>query len=320
MKEPLESGRRVVFVIITWNRKPRLRECLDSVSRYIQKPHPILVVDNASKDGTSEMIKSEYPNVTLLRNSENKGFSRAANQGLNHLDKMNSEFDYVIFLNDDAEFKDSSLSRLIDYMQQNPPVQAALPSVFSSPGELQTGVGGYDLNLKTAFYYFLGWSVLFPSVFPGFFIHQPYFRKKGIVCELDWVSGVCLVLRREAAEKFRFPEDFFMYAEDVALGQEIKKQGKIIYFPFSQIFHIKEESRSFPASCLWLDSLFKYYRQKSQEPKSGRLRLLKVIFMMGFLIRILGYAGLELLAGKDYQPKRRELWSYSRHIWRSLTG
>lgn len=308
-----------MFIIVTWNRKDRLRQCLDSVNQYIRIPHHILVMDNASTDGTSEMVKEEYPEVILIQNPDNEGFSRAVNQGLDYLKKNNLHFDYAVFLNDDAVFRDESMIRLMDYMQQNPHVYAALPSVFSSFGELQTGAGGYELSLKTAFYYFFGFSIFCPSLFKGFFIHQEYFRKNEIVLELDWVSGVCLVLKGEAAERLRFPEDYFMYAEDVALCQEIKKYGKIIYFPLAQVFHIKEKNRSFLYSSLWLDSLFQYYWQKDQNQKSCRLRFLKIIFMGGFLVRSFGYTLLDLFSQKNYQKKRKELKGYIKHIWDSFS-
>ncbi len=315
IKEPWESASRLLFVIITWNRKENLRVCLNSLNQYLQRPLDVVVVDNASDDGTSEMVKKQYPDVMLFQNQNNLGFSRAANQGLDYLKEKKLWYDYVVFFNDDAELQDKSLNRLIDYLDQNTDIYAALPSVFSAPGRLQTGVGGYDLNLKTALFYFLGLSICFPLLFKGFFIHQPYFRKKRIIREVDWISGVCLVLRREAAEKLRFSEDFFMYAEDVALGKEIRKYGKIIYFPLAQVFHGKENCGSFRGSSLWLDSLFKYFEQQNQGPSRVRVRFLKFIFILGFLGRSLGYMLLDFFYKKDYRNKKKELLSFSRYLW-----
>jgi len=317
MKDSIQSLCQLVFVIPTWNRKEKLCHCLDSVKLYIQIQCKILVVDNASTDGTYELLKNEYPEVILIRNTENEGFSRAANKGLDYLDRRNLKYDYVVFLNDDAEFRDDSMHRLIYYMKQNLRVYAALPSVFSGPDRLQTGAGGYRLSLKTAFHYFFGLSIFFPWLFKGFFIHQPYYRKKRIILELDWISGVCMVLRREVVKKLRFPEDYFMYAEDVALCQEIKKYGKIIYFPLAQVFHLKEKNAS-SASSLWLDSLFQYYRTQNQGQNPASLQVLKIIFILGFLMRIFGYIAIGLFSRKNYRNKNKELLSFIQHVWESI--
>ncbi len=318
MKSRFDSPCRLVFIIVTWNRKDKLRQCLDSLDEYIRAPHDILVVDNASSDGTSEMVETEYPEVLLLRNLKNAGFSRAANQGLDYLGRRNLQWDYAVFLNDDAAFRDESMQRLVDYLEKNPHVHAALPSVFVGTGRLQTGAGGYELSLLSAFYYFFGLSICFPPLFKGFFFHQPYYRKKGFILELDWISGVCLVLRGKTAERLRFPEDYFMYAEDVALCRDIKKYGKIIYFPYAQVFHEQEKNGSPFRSSLWLDSLFHYYRRHNRKKNRGRLQLLKIIFLAGFLMRSGGYFLLEVFSGRDYQMKRKELLGCTRYVWERL--
>jgi len=289
------------------------------VNQYIRIPHHILIVDNASADGTSEMVSKEYPDAILIQNPENLGFSRAMNEGLDYLNQNKLPCDYVVFLNDDAVFRDESLVGLVQHLKKNPYVCAALPAVFSGHDQLQTGAGGYELSLTTAFYYFSGLSILLPFVFKGFFIHQKYFRNKGIVLELDWISGVCLVLKGEAADKLRFPEDYFMYAEDVALCQEIKNFGKIVYFPSAQIFHVREKNHSFVYSSLWLDSLFQYFDLKSGNKKPSRLWFLKIIFMGGFLMRSFGYTVVDFFSQKNYQEKRKELRDYIRHIWKSFS-
>ena len=318
MKGSFQSRCQIVFVIPTWNRKEKLRHCLDSVKSYIQIPCRILVIDNASTDGTYEWVKNEYPDVILIRNTENEGFSRAANKGLDYLDRRDINFDYVVFLNDDAEFRDDSMHRLIYYMEKNLHISAALPSVFSGPHRLQTGAGGYRLSLKTAFYYFFGLSIFFPWLFKGFFIHQPYYRKKRIILELDWISGVCLVLRQQTAKKLRFPENFFMYAEDTALCREIIKFGKIIYFPLAQVYHLKEKNTSSAISSLWLDSLFQYYGTQNKGQDTASLRILKIIFISGFLIRIFGYILIGLFSRKNYRNKKKELLSFTQHVWESM--
>jgi GT2 family glycosyltransferase len=315
-----DTRLRVVFLIVTWNRKEILRRCLDSLRANISLPHSVLVVDNASTDGTAVLLEAEYPQVFLLRNKANEGFGRAVNRGLDWLGEGEILFDYVVFLNDDAEFRDGSIQKLIDYLESTPAVRAALPSVFSGPGRLQAGAGGYALSLKTAVSYAFGLAILFPAFFKGFFFHQPYFQKRGIILSLDWVSGVCLVLRRAGVESLRFPEDFFMYAEDAAFCRAVKAHGEIIYFPRAQVYHWKEERGGAGSSVLWLDSLFAYYGMIPGGKSPIKQRLMKFVFFCGFLLRSWGYRLKGLWSRTDYTAKSTELRRWARYIRKGKTG
>lgn len=308
------------FLIVSWNRKTALQRCLDSLREYIPFPYSVLVVDNASTDGTPDLLEKRYPEVHCLRNPKNEGFARAVNKGLDRLESGEIVSDYVVFLNDDTEFRDGSLQGLIDYLDSHPGVQAALPSVFTAPGRLQAGVGGYALSLKTVFCYAFGLAILFPSLFRGFFIHQPYFRKRGIILPLDWVSGVCLVLRRTGVESLRFSEDFFMYAEDVAFGRELKKHGDVIYYPHAQVFHWKEDREGGANSALWLDSLLAYSTMLAGGKSPRRLRLMRFYFYCAFVLRSWGYGLKGFFFRTDYSAKRQELRGWASHIRRGKAG
>jgi N-acetylglucosaminyl-diphospho-decaprenol L-rhamnosyltransferase len=318
VRNPTETKSKVVFVIVTWNRKKVLSQCLFSLKKYIQCPYNILVIDNASTDGTSEMVKKEYPEVILVKNNTNFGFGKANNQGIRYLIERNIPFDYVVFFNDDARIEDESFQALIDYMDENHDVKASIPSVYIDKGVLQTGVGGYELSLESAFNYSFFLSILLPSLFKGLFIHQKYFRNRGLILELDWISGVCLTLRSDLARFLRFPEDFFMYAEDMALCREIRNHGKIVYFPHSQIFHQRESYQSDKTPTLWIDSLFKYYRMQNSDKVLKKLWMLKIIFVFGFLLRSLGYAVLEIVSRNKDAKKREKLLYYSKYILNNL--
>jgi len=320
MREQEEHRFKILFIIVTWNRKNSLGQCLFSIKKYVPYPHKILVVDNASSDGTVDMLKSEYPNVLLIENRENLGFSKANNQGIMYLREHNIQIDYVIFFNDDAKIEDDSFRSLIDYMDKNHEVKACIPSVFIDRGKLQTGVGGYELSILSAFNYFFFLSIVFPSLFEGFFIHQKYYKNKGLISEVDWISGVCFVLRRDMAFLLKFEEQFFMYAEDIALCREIKRYGKIVYFPFSRIFHQKKSYSSGEDRALWLDSLFRYYSMQNKGKIPGKLWLLKMIFVFGFLLRVLGYGVITVFSKNKYSDKRKELLFYSRHIMSGFFG
>ena len=107
---------------------------------------------------------------------------------------------------------------------------------------------------------------------------------------LDWVSGVCLVVRGDAMRKVTgFPEHFFMYAEDLALCRELRVLGDIIYFPHAQVYHSKQDSAEQSPPNLWLESLFQYYQMiTGAKENSWKLRTLRLIFLIGLGARLVG--------------------------------
>lgn len=302
---------KIIFIIANWNRKALLSRCLDSISAYISVSHKIITVDNASSDGSQDMVREKYPYVFLIENSENLGYSRANNLALKKIREEKIDSDYVIFLNNDVLFKDNSLERLIDYLNIKPEYVAAIPTVFQSNIDFQTGIGGYELSLSSAFAYFFFLSILFPRIFKGFYFHQKYFRKKKLIAELDWISGVCFVVRNQVFENISgFPESFFMYAEDVAFSKSVKALGKIVYFPRAQVYHIKEDSIFQSRQGMWLDSIFQYYKSIiGAKGRRGKLILLKIIFLLGLWLRL-------MLRGRFKENKK--LYFYCIYIVKSL--
>ena len=302
---------KIVFIIANWNRKALLSRCLDSLKTYISVSHKIIIVDNASSDGSQDMVRAKYPHVFLIENSENLGYSRANNLALKKIREEKIDSDYVIFLNNDVLFKDNSLERLIDYLNIRPEYVAAIPTVFQSNNDFQTGIGGYELSLSSAFAYFFFLSILIPRIFKGFYFHQKYFRKKELIAELDWISGVCLVVRNQVFDNIPgFPESFFMYAEDVAFSKSVKALGKIVYFPRAQVYHIKEDNKFQSHQGMWLDSIFQYYKSISGvKGRRGKLILLKIIFLLGLWLRL-------ILRGRFKENKK--LYFYCSYIVKSL--
>ena len=291
----LDEKLTVAVIIVSWNRKNLLKRCLLSLNTHLRLSHTIIIIDNASADGTAEMVRSRFGDVLLIENDRNQGFSKAVNQGLAHLIQHHIPTDFVLLFNNDAYLEDDSIVDLFVHMERREDVRAAIPAVLGKENRFQTGIGGYDLSLKTAFSYFSGLSILFPTLFKGFFIHQNYFYRKKIVLEMDWISGVCMVLKTGVTGFIsRLPEDFFMYAEDTAFGREIRKTGKIIYYPKAKVIHTHdgyEETEKPVDATLWLSSLFTYYGDK-ESPGSAAVKLffLKLLFLGGFFMRWIGFS------------------------------
>ncbi len=314
-----QNTPKLLFLIVNWNREALLARCLDSLRRYVFLPHNILVVDNASSDGSVDMVKIRYPDVFLIENQDNLGYGKANNIGIQFLQAKNLLPDYLVFLNNDIVLQDDSLNQLITYLESQEDTLAAIPSVFIEADRLQTGVAGFDLTLGTAFNYFIFLSALFPRHFPGFFLNQKYFRTRQTACTVEWISGVCLILKTSGMQTVpEFPEDFFMYAEDLAFCRELRRQGRIIYFPLAQIYHLKDSTTAPGQKTMWLDSLFGYY-QMQNKGKNARLKLflLKLIFLKGFGIRFLGY-GLVSPFFPLMHARAQNMKLYFVHIWQGI--
>ena len=318
----LEKKLKVAVIIVSWNRKNLLKRCLLSLDSHLRLSHTVIIIDNASADGTPEMVRSRFPDVLLIENDRNLGFSKAVNQGIALLIQHHIAADFVLLLNNDAYFEDDSIAGMLAHMDRRGDVQAAIPAVFGKENRLETGVGGYDLSLKTAFSYFSGLSILFPTQFKGFYIHQDYFYRKKIILEMDWISGVCLALKAGVTGCIsQLPEDFFMYAEDTAFCREIRKKGKIIYYPTAKVIHTHdgyEETEKTVSPALWLSSLFRYYRDKeSQSPVAVKLFLLKLLFLGGFFLRWIGYSLFPIFRAK-HQAQAPKFRLYCLYIAKNL--
>jgi N-acetylglucosaminyl-diphospho-decaprenol L-rhamnosyltransferase len=307
---------KIIFIIVTWNRKQKLDQCLQSIQKYIVSRNRIIIVDNASSDGTKTMMQSRHPGAVLIENTENLGYGRANNIALNYIKKNHLKSGYIVFLNDDAALTDNSLESLIRFLDRRPAFQAAVPAVVHPSGAYQTGIGGYDLSAATVFNYAFFLSLLFPSAFKGFFIHQKYFVKKNLCCEVDWLSGVCLTAKSQAVLKTSgFPEDYFMYAEDIALGKKLRQTGKLIFYPGAQVVHWKGSDRKWNTS--WLGSVLDYH--ETNNPSIAERFLVRFFFTGGFFLRYIFYASLSVWdkTGK-YVSKANEVKKYGGYLFLKL--
>ncbi len=161
---------KVIFLIVNWNGKEKIRRCLGSLKKYLcNLSYKIVVVDNNSTDGSRELIRSEFPEVILLVNKQNLGFARACNRGLEYIRDMQIAFVYLVFLNNDVELRDSSFLTLIQWMDKRKDVAACSPALLDEQGWPQPGSGGFALSIPSAFYHFFFLSSYFPRVFKGLF-------------------------------------------------------------------------------------------------------------------------------------------------------
>jgi hypothetical protein len=221
----------------------------------------IIIVDNGSTDQTAEMVRSEFPQATLIVNETNMGFTRPFNQALRL-----SKSQYMLVLNPDTIILPGALDELVNYMNTHPDVGICGPKVLNRDGTLQKACRRGVSRPWAAISYFCGLYKLFPrsKFFGGYLLN---YLDEDAICEVDGVSGSCMLIRREVSAQIGyFDEQFFAYQEDADYCFQAKKAGwKILYLPQSQIIHYGGQggSRVQPYRSIyeWHRSYYLYYRK-----------------------------------------------------------
>lgn len=235
------------IVILNWNTRDLLRRCLQTVlaSDGIAG-FRIVVVDNASTDGSADMLRREFPQVELIANPVNSGYPAGNNLGLRALGFEGAgavERDaprHALLLNPDTEVPPDALTRLVAYMDSRPEIGIAGPRLILPDGSLDLACRRSFPSPQVSLYRFTGLSRLFPG-HRQFGRYNMTFADPGQELEVDAVVGACMIVRREAIARVGLlDEDFFMYGEDLDWAWRIKHAGwKVYYQPQVVVRHVK---------------------------------------------------------------------------------
>ena len=254
-------------IIVTWNVRDLIRACLASLPEALTPAtgaisvpagathasplqHEIIVVDNASTDGTAGLLLSDYPGIQLLENSENLGFARANNRAL-----ALAKGRYVVLLNADTEPRPGALAGMVRFMDAHARCGAASPRLVCPDGTPQAYAFGRDPSP----FYLLRRALAHRR--------QKYLHDWAISepVQVDWVSGACLVARREAvAQVGGLDERIFMYFEDNDWCRRMRAAGwEVWYNPAVEVMHIGGASlgRNERARAAYYESLVYFYRK-----------------------------------------------------------
>ena len=210
-------------IIVSHNDRGHLEDCLDSLARADGADgRQIILVDNASTDGSPEFVADLYPDIKLIRLPENVGFSKANNAGLKE-----SRGEIIIFLNPDTVLPRSGLTGLLEAFN-NPVVGAAGPLLYDGDNRFQVSFGG-----RRTFFRELVHKGIFNAC------RRRTISRMGRPKMVTWVSGACLGVRREVLDGVGgFDESFFLYFEDIDLCYRIRKaHWRILVHPEVRIFH-----------------------------------------------------------------------------------
>jgi GT2 family glycosyltransferase len=219
------------IIIVHYKTRDITLQCLKSIQEFSPRVScEILLIDNGSQDGIGAVVAEKFPKVRLIETGRNDGFSQANNLGI-----VNARGQYLLLLNSDTKILEPVFDRLIQYMDSRPEVGGIGPKHVGGDGRHQVSYGKFpDLFSEV-----LRKIVSYPIA-----LNDPNIR--GYLAEfcsaereVDWISGSCLLLRREALRQAGLlDEAFFMYFEDIDLCKRFRDRGwKIVYCPMSKILH-----------------------------------------------------------------------------------
>lgn len=234
---PLFPMLDLSIIVVNYNAREFLKKCVKSIVENVKGvSYEIIVVDNNSSDGSSDMVKKEFPQVKLIASKINSGFSKANNQGV----KISEKSKYILFLNPDTIVQNQTIGRMIDFMETHKNAGASTCKLVMLNGKMDDAIHRGFPTPWNALCHFSGVEKLFPrsKLFSGYSLG---WKNLSSSHEIDVLAGAFMLVRREAGEGVKWwDEDYFFYGEDIDFCYMLKQKGwKIYYVPDVLITHFK---------------------------------------------------------------------------------
>lgn len=244
----------ISFILVSWNVRELLRRAVQAIGDDVHAAHcaaEIIVVDNASRDGTVEMLRAEFlgnkfPNVRVIANPENVGFTRGNNQGMTAAAEMPAAASgrYIFLLNPDTEIQRGATRALLDFMDapENARVGIVGPQLVYADGSLQSSRRRFP-KFSTALFESTKLEQWFPRN-RWLTDYRLLITDNSIPQDVDWVVGAAMLVRRAVYEQIGgFDERFFMYSEEMDWCLRAKRAGwRVVYFPHARVLHHEAKS------------------------------------------------------------------------------
>lgn len=266
------------IIVLSYNTEHLLEDCLESLFKNTKGiSYEVIVVDNASSDGSVPMIRKKFSEVTLIESKENLGFARGNNYGMKA-----AKGRYLLFLNSDTIVKTNAFSTMVKFADEHQEVGVVGPKLLNRDGTSQDSVGKFP-SLPVVF------LMLFKEHFGGSQSVRTSFSQARMV---DWVMGAAFMVRREVVEKVGgFDEKIFMYFDEVEWCYRIKKAGfQVCFYPGAEITHLWQGSstsgRKGPIIANFRGLLYFYQKHKSF---SELLTLRFLLKLKASLALVVGY-------------------------------
>lgn len=281
----MEKQLIVSVVIVSWNAKQYLEECLDSLNQDVSKfPLEIIVVDNASSDGSPEMVQRKFPYVKLIKNTENLGFSKANNIGINE-----SSGNYIALVNSDVHVLKNCITRLVEYCEAHSAVGMVGPYIIGQDGKQQRSCRGFP-GIWNMFCRALALDKILPQCkwFGGYFLT---FWSHDTCSYVDILSGCFWLVRKKALEDVGLlDESFFIYGEDMDWCKRFwTKNWPIVFVPDAEAIHYGGASSSNAPIRFFIEKQRADLQYWKKHHSWVAVKSFFVISCLHHVLRILGY-------------------------------
>lgn len=304
------AGRRdadISAVVVNWNTRELLARCLQSLRANAPSTRTldIIVVDNGSADGSAESVRSDWPQVRLIANARNEGFTRANNRAI-----RTTTSPYLLLVNADAFVSPGCIDQLLARLEADPRAGVAAPRLVYGDGSWQRWTAGRAPSLISAACYFLFLERVLPAA-----RHRSLYlaEDRRDAFQPEWVSSACMLVRRAALDDVGLlDENFFAYMDDVDLCQRLReREWSVWYCPDAQAVHVmggstrRRTGRPSPAA---VRSFNRYFRQRHNRAAALAVRAIEAA---GFGARalLLSAAGIRV---PEFRERARTHWAYLR--------
>lgn len=299
------------IIIVSWNVRDLLLQCLDSIfENQTASTFEVLVVDNASTDGSPIQIKKRFPQVHLIENDNNVGFARANNQAISV-----SKGKYLLLLNPDTRVYVGALDHLVQFLETHPTAGAAGSRLLNPDGSLQPSCFPFP-TLGREFWRLFHLDKILPLA-----LYRQNTWDIDAPRQVDVVQGTSLILRRAALDKVGLlDESYFVYTEETDLCYRLHKAGwSLFWVPKSCVVHYGGQSTRQIAQQMFIS----LYRTKTQYFRKhyGKLSawLYRVILFCASLFRLM-LSIFSFLQPRERREQHQQLVSNYKILIRSLPG
>lgn len=244
---------KVVIIVLNWNGRDLTADCLDSLQRVVYQNFEVILVDNASTDGSQQFFKERYPNVAVLENKENLGFAGGNNIGIQEALRRNS--DYVLLLNNDTVVDIDFLSALVKAGESDRKIGMLNPKI-------------YYYDRPNVLWYAGGELSLFSGMSKHYGFRQVDHGQFDCPRDVDFLTGCAFFIKREVIEKIGLLDEiFFCYSEDADWTIRARKAGYRGYYePAAKVWHKIGASASGDISLYWgtRNAMYLVYKHTAQ--------------------------------------------------------
>jgi hypothetical protein len=280
----------ISVIVVNWNTRDLLGQCLESVYRTIRGlPFEVLVVDNASADGSAAMVRDRYPGARVIQNAENRGFAAANNQALRIMTGR-----YALLLNSDAVLTDGAAAALHRFMEDHPAAAMAGGQLLNADGSKQNAIAAFPtlITLVTN-------APLMEWLFPRRYPSKRYPHREPV--EIDSAVGACLMVRKAAIDAVgMFDERYFFFFEETDWAYRMRRAGwKVYHVPEARIFHYQGQSigRNVRSRIAFYRSRYQFFEKWRRRPYVLVVRA--VVFLRLFVDGLLTSLGVLATLGMN---------------------